>query len=191
MRLRIVLIAVSVVALLAAGCGDDGDGAEEQVSSTTTESTTTTESIATTSSVAAEADTLELADLEGSWEATSFTVTSNGDPALSIDVVALGATVTAETDDAGNLTGLLGVPEAFGGGPEPVTFSASFEILDEETMATTFDEEIPPLLTSFTGPFTFDGDTLTITDEEASFDFLDGGGLVSATAVTVLERSTP
>lgn len=210
MRRRSALVAVSVLGLLVAGCGDDADEATDSTSTTEPASTTelpttstaatgTTELPTTTAEAAGttelpttttEASPLDLADLEGSWAGTSFAIASKEDPALTIDVIALGATLTAEVDDAGNLKGLLSVPEALGGAPEPITFSASFAILDEETMATTFDEEIPPLLTSFTGPFSFDGDTFTITDEEAVFDFFDGNGLVAATAVTVLERSS-
>ena len=85
-------------------------------------------------------------------------------------------------------TGLLAVPEALGGGPEPIPFAASIELIDAETMSTTFEEEIPPFLTSFAGPFTYDGTTLALTDEEAVFDFADGAGPVPATAVIVLER---
>jgi len=193
MRWRGLLTAVIIGALVLTGCGDDDDDAAESTT-TTTEDTTTTESIATTTTeeaattTTAEPDEFEIADLEGSWEGISFAVTSKEDPALTVDAIAVGATVTGDVDDSGKLTGLLGVPEALGGGPEPIPFAASIELIDAETMSTTFEEEIPPFLTSFAGPFTYDGTTLALTDEEAVFDFADGAGPVPATAVIVLER---
>lgn len=54
MRFRIVFVALSVVALLAAGCGDDDDDAAD-LTTTTTEDVTTTSTEATTST----ADTTE------------------------------------------------------------------------------------------------------------------------------------
>lgn len=63
MRWRVLLIAVSVVALLAAGCGDDGDEAADstttvaQESTTTAGETTTTAEAATTSSQEPSAET--------------------------------------------------------------------------------------------------------------------------------------
>ena len=156
-RLRIDTGAVVLVALLVAGLAS-GCGGDDDVST---------------------------GDLEGSWVATSFTVTSRGEPAMSLDAVMLGATLEADVDAEGAVNGVLGVPEALGG-PLDLPFQATFTIEDQDTMAVSFAEEIPPLLTSFTGPFTLDGDTLTLTDENAVFDF--GGGEVPATAVVVVTR---
>lgn len=202
---RMTIWTLSVVALVVAasfvgvGCGDDDDGVE----STTTESaestapagdvepTTTaaaeTEDDGATASSAAAAE-ISLSDFEGTWEGASYTVTSVDDPALTVDLVAAGATLTGVTDTSGNLTGQLVLPESLGG-PMTFDFTASIVIVDEDTLTATFVPEIPPLLTSFTGPFTLDGDTLTLTDEDAAFDFADGNGAVPVVAEAVFVRS--
>ncbi len=126
-----------------------------------------------------------VADFEGSWEAASFVVTSQDDPAVTLDVIALGVALAAGADADGNVTGQAELPEALGG-PLTLDFAGVFDVVDQETMTVSFDPDIPPLLTSFTGPFTFDGQTLTIVDENTVFDFDDGNGEVTATAVTTL-----
>ena len=60
-------------------------------------------------------DEISVGDFEGTWDATSFTVTSNDNPAISLDAVAAGATMRGVVDDSGNLTGQLQLPEALGG----------------------------------------------------------------------------
>jgi hypothetical protein len=132
-------------------------------------------------------DLITLADFEGSWEATSFTITSKEDSNVSIEAVALGVSLTFEAEAEGDFTGTLQIPELLGG-PVTLPFTGSFTLEDQETITLTFDEEIPPLLTSFTGPFSLEGNTVTVTDEDATFDFMDGNGLVPATAITVAVR---
>ena len=102
---------------------------------------------------------------------------------MTLDVIALGVVLTPDAD--GNITGQAEVPEAFGG-PLTLEFTATFDVVDQETMTVTSVPDIAPLLTSFRGPFTFDGQALTIIDENAVFDFDDGNGDVPATAVTTL-----
>ena len=80
----------------------------------------------------------------------------------------------------------MAIPAALGG-PAELPFAATLVIEDQETLTINFAQEIPPLITSYTGPFEFDGDTLTSTDENAVYDFGDGT-LVASTAVIVLER---
>lgn len=128
-------------------------------------------------------------DFEGAWEAASFVVTSHDDPSVTLDVIALGVALTAEVDPEGNISGEAGVPEGLGG-PLTLGFAGTFDVVDRETMSVAFVPEIPPLLTSFTGPFMFDGQTLVIVDENAMFDFDDGNGEVPATAVTTLVRTS-
>ena len=192
--------AVLAVALAGAvaGCGDDDDAG-----STTTAPVTTTAAPVTTTAApepTAAPDTTSapetttpggvvVADFEGAWEAASFVVTSQDDPSVTLDVIALGVVLNADADVDGNITGQAEVPEAFGG-PLTLDFTATFEVVDQESMAVAFVPNIPPLLTSFTGPFTFDGQTLTITDENAVFDFDNGNGEVPAIAVTTLVMTT-
>lgn len=130
---------------------------------------------------------VSVGDFEGSWEATSFTITPADSPEFSLDAVAMGVTLEASVDDAGALTGVLEVPELLGG-PATLDFGGEFVLEDQETLTLSFTPEIPPLLTSFSGPFTLSDDTLTITDENAVFDFGDGNGEVAVTAVVVVSR---
>ena len=133
-------------------------------------------------------DDVTLADFEGVWTGVSYTLTANDDPSLSVELISMGATVTFDTGDSGNASGTFGVPEAFGG-PLELPVDATFELEDQETMTVTFEEEIPPLLTSYTGPFELEGDTMTLTDENASFELTEGAGPVPVTAVAVFERN--
>ena len=133
-------------------------------------------------------DDVSVADFEGSWEGASYVLSANDNPEVQVDLVTMGAVLSVTADDSGNVTGDLEVPEALGG-PMTLPFNAVFELVDQETLTVSFVEEIPPLLTSSTGPFTYEDDTMSITDTEALFDFQDGSGPVSATAVATLERS--
>jgi hypothetical protein len=132
-------------------------------------------------------DEIELGDFEGSWEATSFVVTAVDDPSLTLDVIALGADLTAETDADGGLEGRAVLPAAFGG--QELEFGARFVLEDQETLTVDFDPEIPPLLTDYTGPFTLEGDTMTLNDPNTAFDF-GSGEAVPATADLVLVRTS-
>lgn len=132
-------------------------------------------------------DDVTLADFEGVWTGVSYTLTANDDPSLSVELISMGATITFDTDDSGNASGTFGVPEAFGG-PLELPVQATFELDDQDTMTITFEEELPPLLTSYTGPFELDGDTMTLTDENASFELTEGAGPVPVTAVAVFDR---
>jgi hypothetical protein len=52
----------------------------------------------------------------------------------------------------------------------------------------TFTPDIEPYLTGFTGSFTFEDDTITMTDEDATFDFDGDGTDEPVTAEVVLVR---
>ena len=43
--------------------------------------------------------------------------------------------------------------------------------LSQDTVQVVFTPEIPPFLTGFSGAFTMDGDDLSLTDENTTFDF--------------------
>ena len=188
-----VVALVSLVALSAVGCGGDDEAddttapAATDAVTTTEEAATTTEEPVTTTEQTPAADEIDVSDFQGSWEATSYEVTSKDDPSVTIDVIAAGAVLTAQTGPTGNLDGQVEIPEALGG-PLTLDFAATFVLVDQETMTVTFDPEIPPLLTNFTGPFGLAETTMTLQDNDAVFDFGDGAGEVPATAEVVLVR---
>ena len=186
-----VVALVSLVAVSAVGCGGDDEAddttapAATDAVTTTEEAATTTEEPVTTTEQTTAADGIDVSDFQGSWEATSYEVTSKDDPSVTIDVIAAGAVLTAQTGPTGNLDGQVEIPEALGG-PLTLDFAATFVLVDQETMTVTFDPEIPPLLTNFTGPFGLDETTMTLQDNDAVFDF--GSGEVPAIAEVVLVR---
>lgn len=194
-RLVSVVALASLVAVSAVGCGDD-DEADDTTAPAATDTVTTTEDAATTTEEPATtteqtttvaADEIEVSDFEGSWEASSYELTSQDDPSVTIDIIAAGAVLTAQTGSTGDLIGQVEIPEALGG-PLTLDFAATFVLVDQETMTVTFDPEIPPLLTDFTGPFGLDETTMTLQDNDAVFDFGDGAGEVPAIAEVVLVR---
>lgn len=194
-RLVSVVALASLVAVSAVGCGDD-DEADDTTAPAATDTVTTTEDAATTTEEPATtteqtttvaADEIEVSDFEGSWEASSYELTSQDDPSVTIDIIAAGAVLTARTGSTGDLIGQVEIPEALGG-PLTLDFAATFVLVDQETMTVTFDPEIPPLLTDFTGPFGLDETTMTLQDNDAVFDFGDGAGEVPAIAEVVLVR---
>ena len=148
-------LVVLVVALATLGCGGDDDD-----------------------------EGITLKDFEGSWEATSFVITSIDDPSTSLGLIAAGGAFTLVVDDSGNGEGSVVLPEALGGITLP--FIGSVELVDQETIRVTFDQEIPPLLTNFAGPLMLEGDTMTVTDESSTFDF--GTGEVPVTGTFILVR---
>ncbi len=141
-----IVVLLSGVALL--GCGDDGNG-------------TTPEEIT-------------LADFEGSWEATQYKVTNSAAPQIWLDLVALGGSFTMDADDAGNFTGQADIPATLGG-PLTLQYQGSFQLVTQDTMEVTFNPEIPPFLTDFTGWFELSGNTLTLEDQNTTFDFDEDG----------------
>lgn len=143
------LVPMLVVVLLAgglfAGCGDD-DGAKPKV--------------------------ITLADFSGSWEASQYKVTSVDVPQLYIELVSLGGSFTMEADNAGNFTGEAEIPAALGG-PATLQFQGTFQLVTQDTLNVAFNPEIPPFITDFRPKFQLNGNTLTITDGNTTFD-LDG-----------------
>lgn len=133
-------------------------------------------------------DVLTVEDLAGTWNATQYTITSNANPALSVDLIAVGGAFTWTADVNGNFTGEVTIP-AIAGGPATVQFQGTYALLSETSLQVTFNPDIPPLLTSGTVDFDLTGNTATITDDTESFDFDMDGTPESATVVGVLVRS--
>ena len=130
-------------------------------------------------------------DFEGFWEATSYTVTSDADPQISIDTIDEGATFVFDVNATGEAIGTAFIPAAFAGQDTTFEdFGASFELIYQNEMAIVFTPEEPPFLTNTQGSFTLVGDTFTLTDENAVFDF-DGDQVPEpADAVVVMERTS-
>lgn len=130
-------------------------------------------------------DEITEADFEGSWTGLEYTITPKDDPAAAMELIAAGASFMLEVDDEGNFSGEMEIPAVLGG-PLTIPAQGTFEVVDQETLRMTFNPEVPPFLTSYTGPFELDGDILTLTDESSTFDF--GAGEVPVTTVGKLER---
>lgn len=130
---------------------------------------------------------ITVGDLEGSWQASSVAITANDDPTAAMDLIAVGGTLLLETDESGRTEASLTLPAA-AGGPADLTAIGQFELIDQETLGVDWEQEIPPMLIDYSGSFTLDGDTLTVTDENSMFDF--GSGVVPSTNAAVFERGS-
>jgi hypothetical protein len=155
------MAAVLVATVLFIGCGDDDGTEPEQIT---------------------------LADLAGHWEAQSYEVTSNAAPEISMDLIVLGGAFTFDAEDTGDFIGTAEIPEAVGG-PLTLPFQGTFELVTQDSMRITFDPEIPPFITSFTGWFELSGNTVHMVDENTSFDFDQDGVEEPATFDGVMIRS--
>jgi hypothetical protein len=120
-------------------------------------------------------DEVTVADFAGAWEATQYQATSHASAEVSIELISIGGAFTFNANDTGTFTGEVVIPEALGG-PVTVPFEGAFELLSQDSVNVNFDPEIPPVLTDFGGQFELDGDTLTIIEENTTFDF-DGDGV--------------
>jgi hypothetical protein len=130
---------------------------------------------------------LTVGDLAGTWEVTKYEVTHDTIPQMSLDFIQLGATITITAQATGLFSGtaVMVLP----GDTEPTTipFAGNFAV-DDETITATFTPEIPPYFTSFSGPYEYDGNKITITDEDATFDFDGDEQEDPAVAVVVIEK---
>lgn len=128
-------------------------------------------------------------DFEGFWEAASYTATSVTNPETSIEAVGLGASYDFDVDATGSAIGNAFIPAALAGQDTSFTdFAASFVLMYQDTMMIAFDPVQPPFLVNAHGSFTLEEDELTLTDENAFFDF--NGDQIPEPAISeiVLER---
>ena len=118
---------------------------------------------------------LTIADFAGTWDVTQYRVTHQTIPQMTVDFIEQGATMFFVASVTGLFTGEM---EAYVEELEQVVtlpFSGNFVLVDQQTVTVAFDAEIEPYLTGFTGSFTLEGDTITMVDDDATFDF-DGDG---------------
>ncbi len=129
-----------------------------------------------------------IADFAGTWDVTQYRVTHTSNPQLTVDFIEEGATLFFVADASGAFTGEM---EAFVEELQQtltLPFAGQFELVDQQTVTVSFDSEIEPYLTGFTGTFTFENETITLTDDSATFDFDEDGTDEPVTAVVVLVR---
>lgn len=120
-------------------------------------------------------------DLAGVWTATQFLLTSTADPAVTVDMIALGGafTLTINADGTYSEAGLFP-----GNPPEVESGSGTYVIQGSNLILTENDDPVP-----FTVAFVLSGNTLTLTSTDETFDFDDDGVEEAATLDMVLTRS--
>lgn len=114
-------------------------------------------------------------DYAGTWEATSYKMTSVASPAVSIEIISMGATFYWDADDTGAFTGAMFLPAALAGEDMNVPFAGAFQLVGQDSAYVTFTPEVPPFLTETRAEFTVWGGTLNITDSSTTFDFDEDG----------------
>ena len=124
-------------------------------------------------------DEITIADLVGSWTAASLVFTNNADPGQTFDVVAAGGETRMTVLDHG------GARIWFTLGDFSDEWDAQLGLSGNTLSAT------PAEATRSARAWTvsLDGNVLTLTDENASFDFtLNGGAEIPVTEVVVFVR---
>jgi hypothetical protein len=142
---------MSALALLSvatlAGCGDDGT----------------------------KPDLITVADFEGSWETLTYRVTNAAIPAVTLEIISMGASLEWDADDSGHFTGSAVIPAALAGQDLNLTVQGTFSLISQDSVAINFNPEIPPFLTQMRAEFELSGNVLTFLDENSEFDFdMDG-----------------
>lgn len=145
---------------------------------------------------------VEIADLAGAWTATQFEYSDQAVPGFSIDAISdAGGTLNVTVQESGAFTGDLRVPGlTVDGTGQTITVpvGGTFSI-DGNTLLVDFDAatEALGLFGDFDASFNLNGDVLTFTTEDTTFDFPDqleelagigARGAVPATLTVRLER---
>ncbi len=137
-------------------------------------------------------DGLSIADFAGAWEGTQYAVVSSADSDIRFDLIEDGGSVQMTVEPSGSFSGTVGVPGARIGMPEVemITFPISglWRLDGEDQMHIEFLPQIPPIFTTMDPFFELDGNTLTIWDETAEFDFDGNGQTAAANFVGIMVR---
>ena len=120
-------------------------------------------------------DVLTLADFQGSWEAQSYRVTDAAVPAVTLEIISLGATFEWNVDGAGNFSGSTFIPAAIAGVDVNLNFQGNFVLVGQDSLIINFVPEVPPFLTQTRSAFELLGSTLTLIDSDTTFDFDQDG----------------
>ena len=117
---------------------------------------------------------ITIADFAGVWDAASYLVKSKDDPAMSMDPIALGGSMTATIDTGGRLTGTASIPDP-ARGMLTFPFAGQLTLIDQGTISIDFQPDIPPLLTDDTARFSLSGSTLVLENDNTTFDWDSDG----------------
>jgi hypothetical protein len=120
-------------------------------------------------------DLITVADFAGSWETVTYRVTNSAIPAISLEIISLGAAMEWEADESGNFTGSAFIPAALAGQDLNMPVNGTFNLISQDSVVINFIPEIPPFLTQTRAEFELTGNLLTFKDENSTFDF-DGDG---------------
>ena len=119
----------------------------------------------------------EPADLVGTWNASAFVFTNSADAAQTVDVIALGMTMSITFTET-TMSGTVNFP-----GQDQEIFTGTYTISGGQIMFTDSD----PQEGDETFTQSLDGNILTLTFSD-SFDFNDDGQETAATAVMTLNK---
>jgi hypothetical protein len=148
---RWVSVLVVILLVVFSGCGDDGS----------------------------KPNLITIADFEGSWETLTYRITSSANPALTLEIISLGATMEWDADDRGNFDGSAFIPAALAGQDLDLDVQGTFSLLSQDSVLIVFIPEYPPFLTQTRAEFSLVGDLLSFDDENSEFDF-DADGQMEA-----------
>jgi hypothetical protein len=140
-------LTASAPCLVLTGCGDDGTGP----------------------------DLITLSDFQGSWTAQTYKLTDSAVPAVSMELISMGATFEWNVDDSGNFSGATFIPAVLAGQDLNLPFQGTFTLIGQDSVIVNFVPEIPPFLTQTRAEFTLAGNSLTLVDRDELFD-LDQDG---------------
>jgi len=139
------LLAVFALAgLLLVGCGSDDNGGEP--------------------------DVIVISDFEGAWTITQYKATWKDVPTVSLELISLGGAMEFDLDETGDFTGRAFIPATLAGMTLELSALGNMEIITQDTIQVSFTPE-QPFLTDFRGAFELSGNTVTLYDENAEFDF--------------------
>ena len=133
-------------------------------------------------------DLIVASDFEGQWVVLEYRATSDANPLVTMELISLGGAFEFDAEDDGAFTGRGFVPASVAGMTLEIPFQGQMELISQDTLAVNFTPEQLPFLTNMRGAFTLDGNTLTLDDANAEFDFDGDQELEPADFEATLER---
>jgi len=139
--------------------------------------------------VALKPDVPAIEDFEGTWIFTHYELAKKNDPGTSLSLIDMGGSITFEADEEGLFMGNARIPEELGGEPIYREFEGRLALVDRDTLSVVFNQGFPIFLEDFSGAFTLDADTLTVDNDDTSYDFDFEGNEEPAALEAVLVRT--